>query len=227
MAGRRLVAFVVGALLALAGFGLAGEPNSGAFIYDAPAIADLDASSVEVSANASAMVDRSGDRSAFRFVVGQGTSTTSARSFIATDGGSTLFRGTTEGYPGSPGLQRAGVTPTSTDPAVATAFGVHGNEFGSGVVHIASPGDIAGAKLYGPSLGGLEAEVGVGMLPAEFASRSGTTISAQQARAVLEQMGVSVPGRLPTTASLNSWLGTRTQMTAQQIAAFVRRAAGG
>jgi hypothetical protein len=79
----------------------------------------------------------------------------------------------------------------------------------------------------GPSLGGLEAEVGVSMLPAEFASRAGTTIPAGQAHAILEQMGVSVPGRVPTAAALNSWLGTRTPMAPAHIAEFTRRATGG
>ena len=36
---------------------------------------------------------------------------------------STLFRGTSEGWPGSPGTQQVGVTPASTDPIVATCFG--------------------------------------------------------------------------------------------------------
>ena len=147
-------------------------------------------------------------------------------SCVATESG-TLFRGTTEGYPGSPGLQRVGVTPASTDPAVATAFGVHGEEFGNGVVHIASPADLAGAKLYPPSLGGLEAEVGVGMTPAEFASSAGTSIPAGQAQGILAEMGVPVPGQLPTVSSLNSWLAGRTSMTPAQVAEFIRRAGGG
>ena len=148
-------------------------------------------------------------------------------SCVATESGSTLFRGTTEGYPGSPGLQRVGVTPASIFTAVATAFGIHGEEFGNGVVHIAAPGDLAGAKLYPPSLGGLEAEVGVGMTPAEFASSAGTSIPAGQPRGILTQMGVSVPGQLPTVSSLNGWLAGRTPMTPAQIAEFIRRAGGG
>lgn len=135
----------------------------------------------------------------------------------------TLFRGPTQNYPVSPGLQRVGITPTSTDPAVAT----HGEQFGSGVVQIASPADLLGAKLYPPTLGALEAEVPVGMLPSQFAASAGSTLSSARARAILFELGVSVPGRFSSVEALNVWLAGRTPMTSSQIDDFIRLAAGG
>jgi filamentous hemagglutinin len=107
------------------------------------------------------------------------------------------------------------------------AFGVHGNQFGNGVVHIASPGDMAGAKLYPSSLGRLEAEVGVGMSPSNFASSAGTTIPGTKTRSILSEMGISVPSQIVDVGSLNRWLGQRTAMASSQIAEFTRRATGG
>jgi hypothetical protein len=51
-----------------------------------------------------------------------------------------LFRGTTEGYPGSATHQALGITPTSLDPATATIFATESatSSGGLGVVHIAS-----------------------------------------------------------------------------------------
>jgi hypothetical protein len=144
----------------------------------------------------------------------------------AVESSPTLFRGTTQGFAGSQGLQRVRVTPASTDPAVATAFAIHGNEFGSGVVHIASPADLAGAKLHPPSLGALEAEIGVGMTT-EFAARASTTIPGAEARSILGGLGVDVPGQLSSVSSLNYWLAGRTPKSSAQIAEFIRLAGGG
>jgi hypothetical protein len=144
----------------------------------------------------------------------------------ASNKGPTLFRGTSAGFPGSPGVQQLGITPASTDPAVAAAFATEASQYGNGVVQIASPGNLAGAKMYPPTLGGLEAEIPVGLSPAQFASQAGTTISAAQARSILNEMGVSVPGRISSPEALNTWLQSRTPMTASQIAEFVRRATG-
>ena len=54
------------------------------------------------------------------------------------------FRGTTEGYPGNSALQRLGITPTSTDPLVSTVFATNGEQYGKGVLYIASSSDLKG-----------------------------------------------------------------------------------
>jgi RHS repeat-associated protein len=138
-----------------------------------------------------------------------------------------LFRGTSEGYAGSPNMQRVGVTPTSTDPAVATVFATQSEQYGNGVVHIARPEDVAGVHRYPPSLGGLESEVPLDMSPTEFADRASHTIPVSQARQILDDMGISVPQQVTNNQALDAWLHQRTPMTDAQIGEFIRRATGG
>lgn len=140
---------------------------------------------------------------------------------------SNLFRGTSEGYAGSENMQKVGVTPTSTDPAVATVFATQSEQYGNGVVHIASPDDVAGVDRLPPSLGALESEVPLDIPPSEFASRASHTISVGEARAILDDMGVSVPRQVTDNVQLDAWLHQRTPMTQSQIDEFVRRATGG
>ncbi|WP_299538394.1 hypothetical protein [uncultured Streptomyces sp.] len=47
-----------------------------------------------------------------------------------------LFRGTTRGFEGSPGVQRHGITPTSSDPGVASVFATQAERFGDAIVEI-------------------------------------------------------------------------------------------
>ena len=93
----------------------------------------------------------------------------------APEEGETLFRGTSEGFTGSPGLRAVGVTPATTDPVVGAIFATHAEQFGPGVLHIASPADLAGVKILpGNVLSGLEREVAAEITLAEFAARAGT-----------------------------------------------------
>jgi hypothetical protein len=131
-----------------------------------------------------------------------------------------LFRGTTEGYPGSPALQRLGVTPTSTDPAVATIFAVEASNFGKGVVQIAPRGLVP--TIEGNVLAALEAEIGVELLPLEFAKRA-RPVSVDVARGTLREMGIDIPERIPDKAHLDAALRSRSQMSAEQIREFQRR----
>lgn len=141
-------------------------------------------------------------------------------SSVAAEGGP-LFRGTSAGYPGSAGTQRVGITPTSTDPVVGTAFATHSQQFGNGVLHTARPADLAGAKTY-PGYLSYEAEVGVGMLPTDFTARSSLTVSSAQARSVLADIGVSVPGSLPSPAALGQFLQNSPRLRPEQVAQFMR-----
>jgi hypothetical protein len=106
-----------------------------------------------------------------------------------------VFRGTTKGFDGSAGTQRVGVTPTSSDPGVATIFATHAQQFGDAVVQIATPGDIAGVETF-PGYIASEAEVGVDMSPAEFASRASMEIPVGVAREILSRMGIGIPSRI-------------------------------
>jgi filamentous hemagglutinin len=142
--------------------------------------------------------------------------------------GQTLFRGTSEGYAGNPGAQAAGVTPTTTDPVVATLFATHSNQFGRGVIHIAADGDIATATRVGGNAGttlpSLEREVGVAMSPQQFADSASITITASQGRTILSEMGINVPASIRDPAKLQEWLLDTARLTSEQTAEFLRRA---
>jgi RHS repeat-associated protein len=139
--------------------------------------------------------------------------------------GSIYFRGTSEGYTGNPGLQRIGISPASTDPLVATIYATEAENFGKGVVHIATSADLKGVTIgEGNVLRKLELEVGVEVPPVEFASRSSITITATQARTILQRMGISVPSLIDGPADVRSVLYNTPRLTSQQIVQFVKMA---
>ena len=57
-----------------------------------------------------------------------------------------LFRGTSKGYSGSPAVQELMMTPTSSDPGVATIFSVNSKNFGDGILQVALPENLQGVK---------------------------------------------------------------------------------
>ena len=134
--------------------------------------------------------------------------------------GPILFRGTSDGFAGSPGAQRVGITPTSTDPVVATAFATHSDEFGRGLVQIARPSDLGGVKTYTGYLP-YESEVGVELLPLAFAARASTTVPSAQARSALAKMGVGMPSRIGSPADLTTFLRGRAPLTPSQVRQFL------
>jgi len=143
----------------------------------------------------------------------------------------TLFRGTSEGYPGSPGNQRVGITPTTTNPAVATVFGTQSSQYGNGVVHVAVPGDVAAVDILpsgysqSPTLGTVEAEIPVNMPPAQFANQASVTITAAQARSILSDMGINISGNITAQGSdLTNLLKGLPTLTSEQVQTFVQKA---
>ncbi len=135
-----------------------------------------------------------------------------------------LFRGTSEGYPGNPGLQRIGVTPASTDPVVSTLFATESENFGRGVLHIASPDDLKGIDIdAGNVLAGKEAEVAVGLPPLEFAKRASTTISAAGARSILRELDIKLPERIVDKDALGREITLSPRLNPAQTAEFLKR----
>ncbi|MEU2255562.1 DUF6531 domain-containing protein [Nocardia xishanensis] len=134
-----------------------------------------------------------------------------------------LFRGTTTGFEGSPGTQRVGVTPTSTDPGVATIFATHSERYGEGVVQIYRSGDVAGIERY-PGYIPSEAEVGLDISPADLSSRASVEIPASVARSILGDMGIHLPSTIGVE-DISPLLGETPKLTPGQINQFVERAA--
>lgn len=136
-----------------------------------------------------------------------------------------FFRGTSEGFAGSAGLHEIGITPTSTDALVATLFATESSQCGTGVVHIVSSADLAGLEIVeGNVLSSLEREVGVAVQPLEFANRARTTITAEEARAILRGMGIQLPGQIHSKVVLAEILRDSPRLTREQIIEFVRQA---
>ncbi|MCX3061561.1 ricin-type beta-trefoil lectin domain protein [Streptomyces beihaiensis] len=134
-----------------------------------------------------------------------------------------VFRGTTKGYGGSPGVQRAGVTPTSSDPGVATIFATHSEQYGAdAVVQIAMPEDVAGVESL-PGYIAREAEVQLDMPPTEFAGRASIEIPVSHARAILGRMGIGIPRDIGID-DLNPTLEFTPKLTPEQISQFVEEA---
>ncbi len=135
-----------------------------------------------------------------------------------------VFRGTTEGWPGSPGLQKIKTTPVSTDPAIATAFATESSRHGRGVVHIATPEDLVGIEIgQGNVLQKIEKELGVDIEPKEFAERASITITVDQARTILKEMGIELPHNI-NKSNLSDVLRDLPSMTLEQITEFVSKA---
>jgi len=139
--------------------------------------------------------------------------------------GNYLFRGTSVGYEGTVGLQAAGITPTTTDPAVATLFATRGSSFGQGVVYIANRTGLPVAE--GNWFAGAEREVGVQMLPAEFAAQADASLSAMQARAILNSMGIQVPEVISSQGNIGATLSDLTPLTIGQTGNFLSQAIPG
>lgn len=133
-----------------------------------------------------------------------------------------LFRGTTADWPGNPSLQRAGVSPTSTNPAMATNFAIESSRFGDGVIHIVNGGRVP--LTAGNVLSHLEAEVVVNLPPNVLAARAELTITVGQARQILRELGIDTPPSLAGKEALRQAVATTTSMSPEQIAAFVARA---
>ena len=137
----------------------------------------------------------------------------------------TLFRGTSSNFPGSPGTVQLGITPATHDPVVATLFAMESSNYGPGIVYAASPRALSGVRIEaGNVLASLEREVGVMLPPAQFATRADTALTVGQARAILIDMGVDLPGKIRGAPMLQSALESTQRLTPAQIREFLRRA---
>jgi hypothetical protein len=139
-----------------------------------------------------------------------------------------LFRGTSEGFPGNPGLQRLGITPASTDPAVATIFALESRAKGGTPIVLFGE---RSAFEAGIDLGNggdvrrvLEREVQVNMSIPEFANAAPYQVSADTARQALKDMGVvDLPPRISDSQRATDLLRSTPRMTPEQIREFLSR----
>jgi len=132
------------------------------------------------------------------------------------------FRGTTEGYPGSPALQQRGVTPVSTDPVVSSIFAIHGQQYGKGLLYIATARDLRGIKIgRGNVLSTLEVEFAPKILPLQFARKASFAYKADEAREALIRMGVKLPSVIRNPSAVQQALENSPRFNKGQIIEFL------
>jgi hypothetical protein len=133
-----------------------------------------------------------------------------------------LFRGTSTGWPGSPGAQ-ATRTSASPDPYSATVFALEARAAGGeGVVMYGGRSQI-GAFDVGSWIARQEREVGVLLKPSEFAEKAPKSIPVDSARQVLADMGFPPLPYAVQTSRRGEYLEAVPRMTPDQVAEFLRR----
>src|ERR1700730_311767 len=104
--------------------------------------------------------------------------------------GALLYRGTTPNWSGSKGLQRTGLTPTSTDPLVATLFALECLRYGPAIVQFCEVNSVVNLIAPGNVLADLEREVVVAVAPDIFTVQFVvSTLTVQLSREILAELG--------------------------------------
>ena len=112
-----------------------------------------------------------------------------------------------------------------TIPAVATVFAIESKNNGNGIIHIAVPDDLKGVSLNdGNWRQALEQEIPLAITPADFAKKASLTITADQGRDILSQMGISLPTRVRNSDHSTQILKDLPEMTQEQIDTFIQKA---
>jgi hypothetical protein len=137
-----------------------------------------------------------------------------------------FFRGTSEGFKGNRALQITESTPTSSDPGVSTIFAINSKQYGKGILQIALPKDLSGIKIGEANnvMADMEIETVIGLKPEDFTSRVSTTITADQARGILKEIGINLPSQI-SNADMNAILENTPKLTQPQINQFYKQAA--
>ena len=127
-------------------------------------------------------------------------------------------------WAGSPGAQATAVS-ASIDPYVATVFALEARgQAGQAVLRFGSKAEI-GTFIRGNRWPVQEREVGVLTNAAGFAERAPHTISVDQARAILGDMGMPpLPRSVAIPSDRSLLLDNAPKMTPEQISEFLRRA---
>jgi RHS repeat-associated protein len=139
----------------------------------------------------------------------------------------TLFRGTSEGFAGGQNTLASGLTWTSTNPAVSTLYATLAEQSGNGVLQIASPEALSGLAADAGGIFENESEVALATTPTDFAAMAETSISAAEARAILQEMGYSSPSAIYSIQQLNQAIQYVPNLTIEEIEQFISLASNG
>jgi hypothetical protein len=140
--------------------------------------------------------------------------------------GSYLYRGTTPGWPGTRGVQEAGVTPTTTDPLVATLFAIECRNHGQAIILVA-PGKVFAALIGKRNhFAIVECAVNIMVPPDVFARNAVRVVDADQSIAILNELGFRLPIRIARGSLLTVLNDTHAEgyrMSFEQIQHYDRR----
>lgn len=132
-----------------------------------------------------------------------------------------LYRGTTIGFPGNQCLQRARLTPASSDPLVAVLFGIECSRWGPAVLLLADAADLALQIATGNVLSELEQEVVVTVSPTEFSQRYALhQVPIESARFALHKIGYELPIAISSREALNEEIKVWRRLSMAEIARF-------
>lgn len=147
---------------------------------------------------------------------------------VISDEDGPFFRGSSKGYAGNRTSQILGLTSVSTDPLVATIFATQSQTRHGviGVVHIATPNDLTGLRFVEghPAYRELELEFRLELQPVEFSKRASITLTAQEARAILKDMGIELPTKIYSHGAITETLRDTPRLRLAQIRTFLQKA---
>ena len=144
------------------------------------------------------------------------------------DRGRRLFRGTTIDWQGNLSLRQFELTPTTTDPFIATLFALECRRHGSAVIYSVDLADVAHLIAPANVLAELEREIVVNVAPMRFIRDFNSwKIPVETACQVLVELGVELPGVISNKYHLQKVLedarGNRRALPMTTIDAFNSR----
>jgi hypothetical protein len=142
-----------------------------------------------------------------------------------------LYRGTIRGFPGGATSLAIPMTSTSTDPLVATIFGLACQRHGEAVVLIARRAQFQGVLHSHNWFADVEREVALELPPAEFEKHSLVALPVQRCRDILIDMGfTNLPAGLADYDALRAAIHEsdrrEERLDREQLATFTKWALG-
>jgi hypothetical protein len=108
-----------------------------------------------------------------------------------------LYRGTTVGWPGYEDLRATGMTPTTTDPVVATLFAVESRNHGQATLLLAERTPLETLVGEANHFANLECAINLRIQPLDFFRVVARRVEVDRSLAVLASMGFDqLPSRL-------------------------------
>ena len=144
--------------------------------------------------------------------------------FITTKANIPIFRGTSEGFPGSKANQLIGVSPASTDPVVATLMATESNNSGKGIVYLSNTKQFAEVGVTENVLNEMEKEIAANVSPSEFPQYSLSSITAEQATGILKsEFGINIPAKI-AKGDISRVIAQTRSLTKKEITTFIEKA---